>query len=524
MSGNGDITGDEFIRDWFAQSQGLDIGSVDRSTFLNLKDFEKMLTGPVAQSRPGSFDPAAFQPIVTGYDEVVLPQRSLFNQVMMSDGSPERHIALMLEGSVLPDGTFLPPMTPMALERQLLEEERSALELANEAGGRDKELDEAQEAKTVANVGKMVSFAERLYSEKMDYDKAAGQLSPDAAQYAAANPGVGIYRQPITEESPAAKFYTERGLPTPDQEWTIDDVSPGYSERQAGRDRFSEAFRGFQAEMRESNAAERASRAAERARRAALDKRLREQSWETYKASQAPGTPEATTGGLRKPHGGGAGAWGQEGEFLGSVGPAIAGMFSGGDGTYAPPPDHGDGAGMIGQRGELFGSVNPMNWSMFGGDGSAPKGRAVKAVPSSSGLWRQAQANHDAKKDGGRPTAWSIAGNEAADERRAAFEKLLEIRNADYFAQGAELTRANGELQQRNRQGLTPLTYAMQQATSSGSRNSGGGGGGGAAADIVAAWNAKGAASKANRSGLARQASGGGMSPIVAALLARSGR
>jgi hypothetical protein len=63
--------------------------------------------------------------------------------------------------------------------------------------------------------------------------------------------------------------------------------------------------------------------------------------------------------------------WGQEGEFLGSVGPAIAGMFSGGD-SYAPPPDHGDGAGMIGQRGELFGSLNPMNWSMFGGGGSAP--------------------------------------------------------------------------------------------------------------------------------------------------------
>ena len=196
------------------------------------------------------------------------------------------------------------------------------------------------------------------YNELLNVAK---QVLPEIAGFAgyeqrrdaaAANP-TGL--SPLQEELQAAGFFT--GV-TPD-EWYSDSIEQDranalssaeeFERLQARQDAFVEAEDRF---------------AGSNPHQAAL---------EAFLASQAPGTPEATTGELREPHGGGGGMWGQEGEFLGSVGPAIASIFSGGGGEYVPPPDHGDGAGMIGQRGELFGSINPMNWSMFGGGGSASK-------------------------------------------------------------------------------------------------------------------------------------------------------
>jgi hypothetical protein len=168
--------------------------------------------------------------------------------------------------------------------------------------------------------------------------------------FAAANP-TGL--SPLQEDLQAAGIFTG---PTPD-EWYSDSILQDRENALASQQEFERL------QARQDASVEDEDRfAGSNPHQGAL---------EAFLASQAPGTPEATTGELREPHGGGGGMWGQEGEFLGSVGPAIAGMFSGGD-SYAPPPDHGDGAGMIGQRGELFGSLNPMNWSMFGGGGSAP--------------------------------------------------------------------------------------------------------------------------------------------------------
>ena len=168
--------------------------------------------------------------------------------------------------------------------------------------------------------------------------------------FAAANP-TGL--SPLQEELQAAGFHTG---PTPD-EWYSDSILQDRENASASLQEFERLQAQQDAFVEDEDRF-----AGSNPHQGAL---------EAFLASQAPGTPEATTGELREPHGGGGGMWGQEGEFLGSVGPAIAGMFSGGGGSYEPPPDHGDGAGMIGQRGELFGSVNPMNWSMFGGGGSA---------------------------------------------------------------------------------------------------------------------------------------------------------
>ena len=429
MSGIDSLTADELYRMLFAsQAGGMDVGGIERETFNNAKDFEKMLTGIVAQSRPGSFDPAAFQDIVTGYDEVVLPRRSLFDQVMMSDG-PERDIAAMLEGGVQPDGTFLPPMTPMALEQQAL---------AERGAGPDSELDKDQYDQAVAEVGKIVGFAERLYSEKMDYDKAVGQLSPDAAQYAAANPGVGLYRKEVREESPAAKFYTERGLPTPDQQWSMSDLSPGYDQRQAERDDYDRLFQDFKALTRENTAAA-------RERGGALDKRLREQSWDTYSEAKAAEAKTAASTGQRPASASQASKsayhWGDAGKVANWLRDS-AGDFKDwltADADQASDPYRDAAAGGMVDVGQ-----------------SAPTRGAVKAVPSSSGLWRQAQANHDAKKYNERFTAPMPDNSD--------FKKALQQSQSNYWDNRLERAKADRELARRNREGLTPLTAAMRAA------------------------------------------------------------
>ena len=423
-----DLTADELYRLLFAaQAGGMDVGGIERTTFNNAKDFEKMLTGIVAQSRPGSFDPAAFQDIVTGYEEVVLPQRTLFNQVMLSDGpdSPERDIAEMLE-----DG-----LTPMAFEQQAL---------AERGAGPDSELDKDQYDQAVADVGKMVAFAERLYSEKMDYDKAVGQLSPDVAQYAAANPGAGLYRKEVREESPAAKFYTERGLPTPDEQWSIDDLSPGYGQRQAERDDYDRLFQEFKALTRDNTAAA-------RGRNGALEKGLREQSWDSYseaKASEAKaGSPAVgTAAGQRAAPASrtltGTYHWGDAGKAANWLQDTAGGLkdWLTADAEQASDP-YRDASG-----GEMVDV----------GQEAPSSSRAVKAVPSASGMWRQAQANHDAKNFNERFTA-SMPDN-------SDFKKAFQQSQANYWDNRLETAKAERELARRNREGLTPLTAAMRAA------------------------------------------------------------
>jgi len=254
-------------------------------------------------------------------------------------------------------------------------------------------------------------------------------------------------------------------LPTPDEQWSIDDLSPGYGQRQAERDDYDRLFQEFKALTRDNTAAA-------RGRNGALEKGLREQSWDSYseaKASEAKaGSPAVGTAagqrlgaeGPRGSSGDGSRMWGQEGERFGSLNPANWSLGDKGD-EYVAPPDHGDGAGMIGQRGELFGSVNPMNWSMFGGEGStgqkpSPNNRAVKAVPSASGMWRQAQANHDAKNFNERLGA-SMPDN-------SDFKKAFQQSQVNYWDNKLETAKAQRELARRNREGLTPLTAAMRAA------------------------------------------------------------
>jgi hypothetical protein len=87
---------------------------------------------------------------------------------------------------------------------------------------------------------------------------------------------------------------------------------------------------------------------------------------------------------------------------------------------------------------------------------ATPTKGAVKAVPSSSGMWRQAQANHDAKKYNERFTAPMPDNSD--------FKKAFRQSQSDYWDNRLERAKADRELARRNREGLTPLTAAMRAA------------------------------------------------------------
>ena len=227
-------TGDEVLRSILQLQMGLDIGEVERSTFLNSKDFEQMLTRPLAQSRPGAVDPAAFEPIVTGYDDVLLPARPRLDRALQtSPGSDEYAVAAAVRDNKSPSA-----IRDHFYNRRLQETYKMTLAEAMEAT-REDDIKKVAEANAYAD--RIYELAVPFYDEMIEFETATKQLAPEAAQYARENPGAGLYRQPITEDSAATKKYRDLGLPTPVDQWKLSDFGEGNGG--ANADRLSAAMR-----------------------------------------------------------------------------------------------------------------------------------------------------------------------------------------------------------------------------------------------------------------------------------------
>jgi hypothetical protein len=220
-------TGDEVLRTILLEQMGLDIGEVERSTFLNSKDFEQMLTRPLAQSRPGAVDPAAFEPIVTGYDDIVLPSRPRMDRALKTfAGSDEYKVAQMINNN----------KSPSAIRDQYylvrLEEYKIPFD---EAASPKREDDKEKVAEARAYADRIYDLAVPFYDEFIEFETAKKQLTPEAARYAEENPDAGVYRKPITEDSAATKKYRDLGLPTPVDEWKLSDFGEGNGGANAAR-------------------------------------------------------------------------------------------------------------------------------------------------------------------------------------------------------------------------------------------------------------------------------------------------
>lgn len=221
-------TGDEVLRTILLEQMGVDIGEVERSTFLNSKDFEQMLTRPLAQSRPGAVDPAAFEPIVTGYDNIVLPSRPRLDRALQtSPGSDEYAVASMIKGNKSPSA-----IRDHYYNQRLKDAYGITLEEA--ASPRTEEVKE-QVAEARAFADRIYDLAVPFYDEFIEFETAKKQLSPEAAQYAEENPDAGVYPKPITEDSAATKKYRDLGWPTPVEKWKLSDFGEGNGGANAAR-------------------------------------------------------------------------------------------------------------------------------------------------------------------------------------------------------------------------------------------------------------------------------------------------
>lgn len=220
-------TGDEVLRNLLMSQIGVDLGEVERSTFLNAKDYEQMLTRPLAQSRPGAVDPAAFEPIVTGYDDIILPSRPRLNRALQtSPGSEEHTIAQMVAQN----------KSPSAIREQFYNRRLENLGLSLEdAAAPGREDDVAKVAEANAYADRMYNLAVPFYEEMIEFETATKQLDPEAARYAQQNPDAGVYRKPITEDSAATKKYRDLGLPTPVDQWKLSDFGEGNGGENADR-------------------------------------------------------------------------------------------------------------------------------------------------------------------------------------------------------------------------------------------------------------------------------------------------
>lgn len=201
---------DELYRMLFAQNAGgLDIGGIERGTFNNAKDFEKMLTGLMASMNPGSVDPKAFQPTVSYGDPVNLPSRALFDQSMLDPASEEAAIATLVNGNTQPSGVY---------EQMMMKAEA---DLGMERGSMDKDTRKRVEA----SASEAKAYASKLWDEQRTWAQTTSQLSPEAR--AAADAGEATYRPRVEEESAASKEYTSKGLPTPVDQWQMSDFGRG---------------------------------------------------------------------------------------------------------------------------------------------------------------------------------------------------------------------------------------------------------------------------------------------------------
>jgi hypothetical protein len=201
---------DELYRMLFAQNAGgLDVGEIERKTFNNAKDFEKMLTGLMSAMNPGAVDPKAFQPTVSYGDPVNLPSRALFEQSMLDPASEEGFIAQLVNSNVQPSGVY---------EKIVQQYEASE---GMERGQMDDDLRKRVESK--ADDAKR--YATDLWSEQRSWAQDTSQLTPEGR--AAADAGDATYRPRVEEESAASKEYTSKGLPTPVDEWSMSDFGQG---------------------------------------------------------------------------------------------------------------------------------------------------------------------------------------------------------------------------------------------------------------------------------------------------------
>ena len=220
-------TGDEVLRALLMAQIGVDLGEVERSTFLNAEDYEQMLTRPLAQSRPGAVDPAAFEPIVTGYEDIVLPSRPRLDRALQTfPGSEEHTIAQWVAKN----------KSPSAIRDQFYNRRLEKLGLSLEdAATATRDDVKAKVAEANAYADRMYNLAVPFYEEMIEFETAVKQLAPEAAQYAQQNPDAGVYRKPITEDSAATKKYRDLGLPTPVDQWKLSDFGEGNGGANADR-------------------------------------------------------------------------------------------------------------------------------------------------------------------------------------------------------------------------------------------------------------------------------------------------
>jgi hypothetical protein len=201
---------DELFRMLFAQNAGgMDIGGIERGTFNNAKDFEEMLTGLMASMNPGAVDPKAFQPIVSYGDPVNLPSRALFEQSMLDPTSEEGTIAQLVNGNMQPSGVYSEFVKRF--------EQSEGMQLG--------EMDDKTRGRVESAAADAKKYATSLWDEQRTWAQETSQLSPEARE--AADRQEATYRPRIEEESAASKEYTDKGLPTPVDQWQMSDFGQG---------------------------------------------------------------------------------------------------------------------------------------------------------------------------------------------------------------------------------------------------------------------------------------------------------
>jgi hypothetical protein len=233
-------------RQIFGQNAGMDVGGIERSTFNNAKDFEKLLNGFMAAMNPGTQNPDSFKDVETGRTQVNLPQRPKYNSYAKAPtDSAEYMTAQMVEQGLTPSQIAAQMRTEFAASADGRPQDASGSILWE-----DNPADAKAETAFEAQVKAAQDQATALWDERTEYDSQVSTLNPQAQQALAE--GRPWYEEVQTERSAAAKQYDDLGLPTPVDQWRDDDFSPGFEARKADNSQFEDLYRQVQAAQKDA--------------------------------------------------------------------------------------------------------------------------------------------------------------------------------------------------------------------------------------------------------------------------------